>query len=188
LSFDLASALRRIKPQRRTARLARRPDAMLPFLSADTRPGPPLLLDTCVYVDILQRRAPSALRGLLDASFVNHSTVGLSELTHLFGRLDPRAADTARVLPRLADAVRGVPEHRLLSPSARSFGEAGMLAGLIARLTGEQPGRSARSNDCILYLQAMEVGCTLLTRNIRDFDFLDQLLPASRVLFYREVA
>jgi predicted nucleic acid-binding protein len=188
LSFDIASALRRIKPQRRMARLARRPDAVLPFLAADTRPGPPLLLDTCVYVDILQRRAPSTMRGLLDASLVNHSAVVLGELTHLFGRLDPREADTAKVLARLADAVRGVPDHRLLSPSRRAFGEAGMLAGLMARLTGEEADPSARSNDCILYLQAIEAGCVLLTRNIRDFDFLDQLLPASRLLFYGQSA
>lgn len=47
---------------------------------------------------------------------------------------------------------------------------------------------SARLNDCILYLQAIETGCVLLTRNIGDFDFLDQLLPGSRVMFYRQPA
>jgi predicted nucleic acid-binding protein len=41
-------------------------------------------------------------------------------------------------------------------------------------------------NDASLYLQAMERGWIVLTRNLRDFDYLDQLLPAGRVLFYEQ--
>ncbi|HEY2184410.1 MAG TPA: hypothetical protein VGH39_05405 [Xanthobacteraceae bacterium] len=39
-------------------------------------------------------------------------------------------------------------------------------------------------NDAILYLQAIEDGHTVLTRNIREFDCFDQLFPSDRVLFY----
>jgi hypothetical protein len=31
----------------------------------------------------------------------------------------------------------------------------------------------------------VEQGCTLLTRNVREFDWFEQLLPSDRVLFYR---
>jgi predicted nucleic acid-binding protein len=41
-------------------------------------------------------------------------------------------------------------------------------------------------NDASLYLQALERGWIVLTRNIRDFDLFDQLLLADRVLFYEQ--
>jgi len=60
-----------------------------------------------------------------------------------------------------------------------------MLAGLAARLSGAGPGREqALLNDATLYLQAVENGQTVLTRNIREFDWFDQLFPCDRVLFY----
>jgi hypothetical protein len=62
------------------------------------------VLDTCVYIDELQGRPPAPLDELLETRIVNHSTVCLAELTHLFGRLDP------------------------------DLGEAGMLAGMVSRV------------------------------------------------------
>lgn len=63
-----------------------------------------------------------------------------------------------------------------------------MLAGLLARLSGADPGRrSALLNDARLYLHALERGWIVLTRNLRDFDVFHQLLPAGRVLFYEQV-
>jgi hypothetical protein len=68
------------------------------------------------------------------------------------------------------------------------MGEAGILAGLVSRLAGAEFGREqALLNDAMLYLQAVEQGYVLLTRNIREFDWFDQLLPGGRVLFYRQV-
>lgn len=40
-------------------------------------------------------------------------------------------------------------------------------------------------NDATLYLHALERGYTVLTRNIQDFDFMNQIMPSGRVLFYR---
>ncbi len=63
-----------------------------------------------------------------------------------------------------------------------------MLAGLATRLSGAGPdGLPALLNDASLYLQALEHGWIVLTRNLRDFDVFDQLLPAERVLFYDRV-
>ncbi len=149
--------------------------------------GAELLLDTCVYIDVLQGRTPASVDELLEARIVNHSTICLAEMTHLFGRLDPAHAGTKGVLREIRRTIEDMPAHRLSSPSEAAMGEAGMLAGLVARLTGV--GASERPlllNDASLYLQALERGWTVLTRNSRDFAFFDQILPANRVLVYQQ--
>jgi hypothetical protein len=166
----------------------RRPENELPFVSDKTTGSAELLLDTCVYIDNLQDRLPGAVGNLLATRLSNHSGVALSELMDLFGRLDPRDARTDAVLAKIRAAISLVPPHRLTSPSVQVFGEAGILAGLVARLTGIDAGRrQALLNDAVLFLQALEQGQTLLTRNIREFDWFDQLLPTGRVLFYRTI-
>ena len=185
MSFDLARALRRIKPQRTAGTLRRRSLASLPLVEVAVSAGPELLLDTCVYIDALQGRTSQYVDDLLQARIVNHSTVCLAELTHLFGRLDPTHPGTKGVLREVRQTIEDMPDHRLSAPSAAAVGEAGMLAGLVARLSGSDPGGApALLNDASLYLQALERGWIVLTRNLRDFDYLDQLLPAGRVLFY----
>lgn len=183
MSFDRARSLRRIKPQRNAAPLARRADPDLPFVG---RPGSgaELLLDTCVYLDVLKGKTPIEIDELLQLRIVNHSTVALAELTHLYGRLDPTHAGTRRVLSAISAVIDDVPAHRLTNPSERAFGEAGMLAGLVARLRGRTAGSDLIS-DALLFLQAREMGCALLTANSSDFDLFDQLLPGSGLLFYR---
>jgi len=149
--------------------------------------GGELLLDTCVYIDVLQGRTPASVDELLEARILNHSTVCLAEMTHLFGRLDPSHAGTKGVLREIRSMIEEIPEHRLSSPSEMTMGEAGMLAGLASRLLGiERSERLLLLNDASLYLQALEGGWTILTRNIRDFDCFDQILPANRVIFYQQ--
>ncbi len=184
MSFDLSDALRRLKPQRQVRRLTCRPDDDLPILAAPAEPGPELLLDSCVYIDVLQGHSPPAVDSLLGLRIINHSTVALSELTHLFGRLDPAHPMTQSVLDQLSGVIGDIPAHRLSRPSARAAGEAGILAGLATRLSGRAPGTDLL-NDALLLLQAAETGCTLLTRNLADFDPLQQLWPRASVLFYR---
>jgi hypothetical protein len=58
----------------------------------------------------------------------------------------------------------------------------------VFRLGGFQPGQEvAALNDATIYLHALEYGYTVLTRNIRDFDFMNQIVPPGRLLFYRTV-
>jgi hypothetical protein len=184
LSFDLARSLRKFKPERRIATLVRRPEKELPFVTDNMAAGAELLFDTCVYIDNLQNELPDAVDDLVTTRLCNHSGIALSELTHLFGRLDPRDAGTEAVLTRVRQMIATVPPHRLSCPSIKVLGEAGILAGLAARLGGLEPGQ-ALLNDAALFLQAIERGQMLLTRNIREFDRFDQLLPYGRVLFYR---
>jgi hypothetical protein len=57
----------------------------------------------------------------------------------------------------------------------------------LARISGQDRARMpALFNDACLHLQALESGWVILTRNVADFDLLDQLLPAGRVLFYEQ--
>jgi hypothetical protein len=178
--------MRKFKPERRIAALTRRPEKMLPFVSENTAGGSELLLDTCVYIDELQNRTPPAVDHLLATRLSNHSGIALAELTHFFGRLDPRDARTEAVFGKIRAVISALPRHRLKRPSVNTLGEAGILAGLVARLAGLDQGREhAILNDAALYLQAVEQGQTLLTRNVREFDWFDQVLPSGRVLFYR---
>ncbi|TAJ73720.1 MAG: hypothetical protein EPO51_04390 [Phenylobacterium sp.] len=186
MSFDLAGSLRRLKPQRPTTALVRRADSALPVVTTPVGPGPELLLDTCVYIDVLQGRTPSAVDELLTQRILNHSTVALAELTHLFGRLDPAHPATRATLRELAGVIDDVPAHRLSAPSVRAFGEAGMLAGLAARAAGLAHGVGLL-NDALLLLHAAESGCVLLTRNIADMDRLQQLAPHAAFLVYQRI-
>jgi hypothetical protein len=83
--------------------------------------------------------------------------------------------------------IGDIPRHRLdAAVRAAVLLEAGILSGLIFRLGGFQPGREvAALNDATIYLLALEHGYTVLTRDIRDFDFMNQIVPPGRVLFYR---
>lgn len=187
MSFDLARSLRRFKPRRHTARLIRRSDEELPFVSERPFGGSELLLDTCVYIDVLQHRAPEEIKSLLKVRLISHSGVALAELTHLFGRLDPQDDRTGRVLAEISGLISDMPEHRLAAPSLNVQGEAGILAGLVVRLARMESGpEQALLNDATLYLQAVAQGQMMLTRNVREFDWFDQILPSNRVLFYRQ--
>jgi hypothetical protein len=40
-------------------------------------------------------------------------------------------------------------------------------------------------NDALLFASARKYGCAVLTRDIADFDFLQQLDPSGMVVFYK---
>jgi predicted nucleic acid-binding protein len=186
LSFDLARALRRLKPAKFSAPLVRRSAEELPFVYSLLHPGPELLLDTTVYIDGLQGRTPHQVGALMALRICNHSSVCVSELTHAFGRLALSHPETANTLARIAETISAMPPHRVSEPTQSSWGTAGMLAGLAFRLGGYQPGQEGKLlNDALIFLQALESGQAVLTGNIRDFDLLNQLLPEGRIILYR---
>ena len=185
MNFDLKRALRHIDPQR--ANCVREPEAELDFVAEPVAAGPQLLLDTCVYIDVLQGKTTRAVDTLLDLRLINHSVACLSELTHLFGRLDPADPRTKIALRQITGVIADIPNHRLGTPSAQACGEAGMLAGLVERSRNPR-GKTHRSNllnDATIFLQALEQGQTVLTRNIRDFSAFLARAPTGRVLFYK---
>lgn len=184
-AFDVRAALRwsRFDPRRT---LERRPDEELPFASAEELAGQPLLLDTCVYIDQLQGRAPSLVEDLIDKRQVNHSTIAIQELTHSIGALDPADARTSGVIAVIRDQIEAMPEHRTFAPDADLLGRAALLAGMLCRLQGyAKDARLKALHDCTLFLQAQKLGFTVMTANIAEFDLLLQLVPTGRALFYR---
>jgi predicted nucleic acid-binding protein len=186
--FDLRRSLRRIKPHRFTHRLGRRLRGELPFVPAEPVAGGELLLDTCVYIDVLQGKTPAEVDALLELRTSNHLAVCVAELTHCFGRLDPRHPGTEAACRAVAQAVAAIPPYRLEAASENVVIEAGILAGLVFRLCGLQSGGEvAVLNDAIVYLHAMANGLAVLTRNVRDFDVMNQILPGGRILFYDQV-
>jgi predicted nucleic acid-binding protein len=175
-----------MKPERFAGRIAPRSEDDLPFVRDHMAPGPELLLDTVVYIDALQDRSPSTVDELISLRICNHSAVCLSELTHAFGRLDPSHPGTAGALGRLSELIGAMRPHRLREPGRSAWGMAGILAGLAFRIGDYQAGQERKLlNDALIYLQALETGQVVLTRNIGDFDILNQILPEGRVLFYR---
>jgi hypothetical protein len=113
LSFDLAAALRRIKAQRHSGLLARRHDDDLPFVPERIEAGPELMLDTSVYIDVLQEKVLPAVEDLLVVRISNHSSICLAELTHLFSRLDPQHPETPNTIRELRGVIEDdIPHHR----------------------------------------------------------------------------
>jgi predicted nucleic acid-binding protein len=181
--FRRAERARRFDPGRT---LARRDDADLPFLTDEAAAGNGLLLDTCVYIDQMQGRAPPIVQDLLDIRIVHHSLVAFQELMHTVGVLDPHDPRSGPAVAAIGRTVDGMPPHRLLLPDAEILASAAVHAGILCRTQGYgRDGRFRVFNDCVLFLQARKFGLTLLSRNIGDLDVLPQLRPDGRVLFYR---
>lgn len=184
-AFDFDAAVRwaRFDPGRT---LRRRDDHALPFLGDTAEAGRGLLLDTCVYIDQLQGRAPDAIADLIGIRQVNHSTVAIQELMHTIGVLDPRHPGTAAVVRQIGKTVKAMPSHRVFAPDPDILGRAAILSGILCRLQGYARDDKLRAlQDSALFLQAQKLGLAVLTRNLSDFDYLLQVLPGGRVLFYR---
>jgi hypothetical protein len=189
LPFDLQGTLRRLKPHKRLEQLTRRADSELAWASDEPLIGGALILDTSVYLDVLQGRTPDAVDELLTYRVCHHSAVCLAELTHVFGRLDPAHPSTSGVLQTVRDVIEDIPRHRLQAPDSAMWGEAGMLAGELFRLSGAPKGAGHERkylNDALIYLQARGIGASVLTGNVVDFDFLNQLVPGVPIILYRQ--
>lgn len=178
-------SLRRLKPEKRRQQFVPRDRTQLPFLSSLKPPLPKLLLDTTVYIDALQGRLPVEAEFALRAASLWHSSVTEAELAALAGLLDPAHPETAGVIAQVAASIDQRPEHRILTPDRETWREAGILAGLLARLQhyGKTEKRRAL-NDALIFLTAERNGCAVLTRNLADFDLLTQLNPQAQAIFY----
>jgi hypothetical protein len=41
-------------------------------------------------------------------------------------------------------------------------------------------------NDAMIYLHMRKLSCPILIGNLKDFDYLNQLVPDTRILLYRK--
>lgn len=184
--FDLSRALRKLKPEKRDA-IAQREEGELLFAEDEEPTGPPIVLDTCVYIHTLRGKIPQSVDLLLSARTLYHSATALAELTYRLGARLPSNPKEVAARAQLRGVIEDIPAHRVVFPSPALWGEAGILAGIRARVGGfsvEQEGL----DDALIVLQALAIGGTLLTANLRDFDILQQLVPGTHVMFYREIA
>ena len=182
----LGDWLRRLKPERHRKRLTQRDRRDLPFLAQVAPAYPKLLLDTTVYIDALQGRLEEQAEIALRAGSLWHCTVTEAELAALSGLLDPLVPGTQEAVKQVAASIEQRPAHRILNPDRDVWREAGVLAGLLARLQGY--GRRERRkalNDALIFLTAAKNGCAVLTRNLADFDLLMQLDSRGRAIFYQ---
>ena len=179
--------MRRLRPERRLS-LSRRPDGELPFAEDAEATGGPLLLDTTVYVDVLQAREPAIVDLLLRTRTCNHLATCIAELSHMLGRFDPAHPNTRKAARAIRSLIEDMRPHRIHAPGPAIWCEAGIVAGLLFRLGHYAPGQENRClNDALIYLEARRQGMTVLTRNIADFDLIDQLARGGRLLLYRVV-
>ncbi|HET6620498.1 MAG TPA: hypothetical protein VFG64_11190 [Dongiaceae bacterium] len=187
MSFDLKTAERALRPQQAGRPLTARAEAQLRWADDEPKAGRPLLIDTTVYIDTLQGKTPAAVDDLLRYRSIFHSAVCVAELTHVLGRLEPAHPLTKAALAAIDRTIHDIPRHRLFAPDTDTWGKAGMLAGKALRLGRIPRGQGQERkllNDSLIHLQARKIGAAILTRNVRDFDLLDQLVPGGAVVFY----
>ncbi len=89
--------------------LSRRDDGDLDFAEAATLIGPPLLLDSCVYIDGLEGSRPPSVEAILRTRTLTNLSVVLGELSHNLGRLHPRHRHTRQHLGELAGVIEAIP-------------------------------------------------------------------------------
>jgi len=186
LSSEFQASLRRLGPEKQNKSLRRRADSDLEFIETSTFRPAKLLYDTTVYVDILQDRFPKRGELMLRAVDTWHCPVTESELAAACGLLDPAHPGTRKTIEEIAGLIDRRPVQRTLMPDQKTWREAGLLSGILSRVQAYEKNQRRRVlNDALLYVTARQHGCTVLTRNVSDFDLLQQLDPSGRVLFYR---
>ena len=186
MSSDLRRTLRQLKPYKHRAQLVPRAESELEFIGTSSQRPSKLLYDTTVYVDILQGRFPQDGEAALRATEAWHSSVTAAELAATCGLLDPAHSQTPEIIEKIAAIIDRCPAYRTITPDPEIWWEAGILSGILARVQGY--GREQRRrvlNDALLLATGRKHGCVVLTRNIQDFDLLQQVDPSGRVLFYR---
>jgi predicted nucleic acid-binding protein len=186
LNSEFQGTLRRLKPEKHRTPLKPRPESELDFIESTGSWTTKLLYDTTVYIDILQNRFPRRGEVMLRAAEAWHSPVTEAELAATCGLLDPAHAQTRGIVEQVVAVIERRPSHRTLATDSEIWREAGILSGTLAWLQGYKSDQRRRVlNDALLFATARKHGCSVLTRNVLDFDLLQQLDPSGKVLFYR---
>jgi len=186
LSSSFQDVLRRVGVDRAAATLRYRAQSELPFINTAEPTKPKLLFDTTVYIDTLQMKYPAETAGWTDQCEQWHSPVTEAELAYSCGRLNPHHPGTAAIVSKITESIGKRPVQRILYPDRETWQEAAVLCGVLARLQQhEKSGTSRLLNDALIFSTAQKHDCTVLTRNLRDFDLMLQIVPAGRVLFYQ---
>jgi len=126
---------------------------------------------------------------VLRATEAWHSPVTEAELAAACGLLDPAHPQTPEIIAQVAAVIDRRPRYRTITPDPEIWREAGVLSGTLARIQGYAREQRRRVlNDALVFAAARKYGCTVLSRNVRDFDLLQQLDPSGKVMFYKTAA
>jgi predicted nucleic acid-binding protein len=186
LSSEFQGTLRRLKPDKHRAQLRPRAESELKFIGTTSQRPAKLLYDTTVYIDILQGRFPQQGEATLRATEAWHSPVTEAELAATCGLLDPAHFQTPAIIEQVAAVINRRSSYRTITPDPEIWRDAGVLSGTLARTQGYGTEQRRRVlNDALLFATARKYGCAVLSRNVRDFDFLQQLDPSGKVMFYK---
>ena len=185
MTFNLEALLRQHKPEKKLKALQHRGRSQL--VHADNlRPGPMALVpDTTVYIDMAAGRMPPSAFNLIRSATQLHSAVCLSEIAQGLALHDPKAARYRAVRRHYVELAKRIPPNRVVTPDDEVWMRAGVVTGMLARSQAYQAHqRKELLADALLYLSASKAGLPVLTRNAADFDLLNQLYPAGRVIIY----
>ena len=186
MNSEFQATLKRLKPGKHRAQIKARTESELEFIETTGNRPAKLLYDTTVYIDVLQDRFPQTGELMLRATEAWHSPVTEAELAATCGLLDPAHSQTHEIIEQVVAVIDQQPSYRTITPDSEIWREAGILSGTLARLQGYGRDQRRRAlNDALLFATARKYGCAVLTRNLVDFDFLQQLDPSGRVLFYK---
>ena len=186
MNSDFRATLRRLKPEKRRWQLKPRNEADLDFIETTRKKPRKLLYDTTVYIDVLQNRFPQSGEFMLRAAEAWHSPITEAELSAAIGLLDPGHPGTSEIIEQITAVLEHRPSYRTIVPDPEIWREAGILSGILGRLQGYGKDQRPRAlNDALLLASAGKHGCVVLTRNVVDFDLLQQLDPSGGVLFYK---
>lgn len=168
--------------------LRRRP---LPVLTADNaaRSGTAVLLDTNVYILEAAQRLPEHVTIALRTSLAFHCSVCLAEIANGLAGGDPDNPDWRRLRAHYEAVFGRIPANRLVTPDRAMWADAGIIAGILARIQGYQPWqRKECLNDALVYLCAAKLGAPVLTTDRADFDLIRQIAPEGRILAFAAAA
>ena len=186
MNSDFRATLRRLKPEKRRGQLKPRDECDLDFIETTSKKPRKLLYDTTVYIDILQNRFPQGGEFMLRAAEAWHSPVTEAELSAAIGLLNPGHPGTSEIIELITAVLEHRPSYRTIVPDPEIWRQAGILSGILGRLQGYGKDQRRRAlNDALLLASAEKHGCVVLTRNLVDFDLLQQLDPSGGVLFYK---
>jgi predicted nucleic acid-binding protein len=121
---------------------------------------------------------------MLRAAEAWHSPGTEAELASAIGLLDPVRLQTPELAVQISSVIERRPNYRTIAPDREIWRE-GILSGVLAGLQGYGRDHRRRALNDLLFATARKHGCTVLTRNIVDFDLLEQLDPSGSVLLYK---
>ena len=159
LKSEVSSVIGRHDPSRWPRTLTHRPKADLPFDPLQVPAGAPLLFDATVYIDQLKGQLPQSIVKLIASRTILHGAPALAELAVTIGALDPADRRTQGTLVPIIETLNRINPSRIIAPSPEVWLEAAIMAGILAR-TQAIPKHDRRRflNDCLLFLQALELG------------------------------